>query len=91
MDVTVDGKSTSKTVHRLVAEAFHGPCPAVGHQVDHVNMKPGDNRAANLEWVSPAENTRRRWAKRVRHMDVSQLTALAAVVTVEAERRAVAS
>ncbi len=57
MDVTIDGKSISKTVHRLVCAAFHGAPD--GRQADHLNGVKADNRSSNLEWVTPKENTRR--------------------------------
>lgn len=44
--------------HRLIYEAVHGSIPA-GHYVDHVNGKRADNRIANLETVTPAENVAR--------------------------------
>ncbi len=47
----------SKTIriHRLVCEAFHGD--PNGLEVNHINGIRHDNRAANLEWVTRAENT----------------------------------
>lgn len=42
-------------IHRLVARAFHGE-PSEGMQVNHKNGVKNDNRAENLEWVTPAEN-----------------------------------
>ena len=51
------GKETStRTVHKLVAEAFICPKPSVHHQVNHINGIKTDNRAINLEWVSRSEN-----------------------------------
>lgn len=48
-------------VHRVIAIAFHG-MPASGDlQVDHINRHRDDNRAENLEWVSPAINQQRAW------------------------------
>lgn len=45
-------------VHKLVACAFV-PGYRRGLQVDHINAAKKDNRACNLEWVTPKENTRR--------------------------------
>lgn len=49
------GKSGRRSVHRIVAMAF---CPGYrdGMVVNHKNGKPDDNRAENLEWVTPGEN-----------------------------------
>jgi hypothetical protein len=42
-------------VHRLVLDAFVGPCPE-GYHGAHLNGDSGDNRLVNLAWVTPAEN-----------------------------------
>ncbi len=42
-------------VHRLVLEAFVGPCPE-GMQARHLNGDPGDNRLPNLAWGWPMQN-----------------------------------
>ena len=52
---SIDGKQM--LVHRVVAEVFHGP--KLLFHVDHINKKRDDNRACNLEWVTPYENNRR--------------------------------
>jgi hypothetical protein len=52
-----DGKrSVSRYVHRLVLEAFVGPCPA-GHYARHIlNNDRTDNRLVNLAWGTPIQN-----------------------------------
>lgn len=42
-------------IARLVAEAFHGPCPA-GMVVMHVNENNQDNRPENLSYGTQKEN-----------------------------------
>lgn len=49
-------------VHRMVLEAFTGPCPE-GQEALHGNGVPNDNRANNLRWGTKAENQ----ADRIRH------------------------
>lgn len=50
-----DGKSRRFMVHRLVLQAFVGPCPE-GMETLHRNDTPGDNRLENLRWGTHAEN-----------------------------------
>ena len=50
-----DNKSHTRTVHRLVAQAFV-PNPNNLTTVNHINEDKTDNRAANLEWLSIADN-----------------------------------
>lgn len=45
----------TKAIHRLVIETFVGPCPD-GLEVAHLNGDSMDNRAANLAYVTHAEN-----------------------------------
>src|SRR5215471_7024046 len=49
-------------IHRLVLEAFVGPCPP-GMECRHVNGDPRDNRLVNLCWGTRTENC----ADTVRH------------------------
>lgn len=58
--VTVRNASGRKTesVHALVCRAFHGQRPSASHHVNHLNGDKTDNRAENLEWATPAENSR---------------------------------
>lgn len=51
----VDGKRALVLVHRLVAKAFQ--CPGAGNLVNHKDLDKKNNRATNLEWSTPKENT----------------------------------
>jgi hypothetical protein len=53
-------------VHRLVAEAFLGPCPA-GLEVNHKNRDKTDPRLENLEYVTHVENIRHSYRTGRRH------------------------
>ena len=50
------GRGRQRFVHRLVLEAFVGPCPD-GMECRHLDDDPGNNRLGNLCWGTPAENT----------------------------------
>jgi len=68
-------------VHRGVAQAFPEICGTPNlfrNQVDHINNQMYDNRARNLQWLSPSENS----AKRVRKVAVGDVNAQNAVKTV---------
>lgn len=49
-------KGISRNIHRLVLEAFVGPCPP-GMLCRHLNGNPADNRLENLRWGTPSENS----------------------------------
>lgn len=51
----VDGKENFQYVHRLVLEAFIGPCP-LGMQGCHKNGVRTDNRLTNLRWDTQSAN-----------------------------------
>jgi hypothetical protein len=51
-----DGKTITRPVHHLVAEAFLGSRPP-GKQINHKNGEKGDPRLSNLEYVTPSGNT----------------------------------
>ena len=49
------GRTRTLRVHRLVMEAFVGPCPD-GREVCHNNGDPSDNRRANLRYDTRSAN-----------------------------------
>ena len=51
-----NGRACHHLVHRLVLGAFHGPCPP-RHEAAHQNGARTDNRAENLRWMTPQENS----------------------------------
>jgi len=54
----LEGKSTTRTVHQLVAIAFLNHIPN-GYNliVDHIDNNPSNNRVDNLQITTPRENT----------------------------------
>lgn len=57
-----DGRRKVRTVHSIVAEAFHGPRP-LGWDVAHYDGNRKNNTASNLSWKTRAANH----ADKIRH------------------------
>lgn len=57
------GKKVTKSVHRLICSAFHGPAPEKSSQARHLDGNPENNLPANLRWGSQYEN----WQDRKAH------------------------
>ena len=49
-------KPHTESVHRLIATAFHGPCPP-GMQCRHLDGNKANNRPGNLAWGTAHQNT----------------------------------
>lgn len=52
----INTKPKTCRVHRLVAEAFHGPPTGKRNIVNHENGVKTDNRPENLKWTTHSEN-----------------------------------
>jgi hypothetical protein len=50
-------RSTKRSLHRIVCEAFHGAPTEPDLQVCHGNGDCRDNRAENLRWGTPLDNS----------------------------------
>lgn len=53
---TGEGKRVTRSGHRLVMEAFVGPCPERQECCHGPNCEPGSERLANLRWGTRKEN-----------------------------------
>lgn len=51
----LNGVRKTRLLHRVIADAFLGPCPA-GLVVNHIDCDVSNNAPRNLEYVSQAEN-----------------------------------
>jgi hypothetical protein len=51
-----NGTAKRVAAHRLIWASFNGPIPE-GLQINHRNGKKNDNRLANMELLTPSENT----------------------------------
>lgn len=55
LTLKINRRSIGRDVHRLVAEAFLGPCPR-GYEVNHKDGNRTNPCLSNLEYVTRAEN-----------------------------------
>jgi hypothetical protein len=62
VNLWINRKGKTRTVHRLVAAAFIGPCPD-GQEVRHLDGNPTNNAVENLKYGTRSENL----LDRVRH------------------------
>jgi len=55
VNLSIRGRRRTCLVHRLVLEAFAGPCPP-GHMARHLDGDPTKSTLANLTWGTALEN-----------------------------------
>lgn len=55
VNLYLNGISKKLVIHKLVLEAFVGPCPR-GMECRHLNGNPQDNQLINLKWGTKSEN-----------------------------------
>jgi hypothetical protein len=54
--MSIRGKLKGVGVHRLMAEAFHGPAPSPKHVAAHGDSNPKHNVPGNIRWATNKEN-----------------------------------
>lgn len=81
-----DGRTTTKLVHKLVAEAFLGPAP-VGSTVNHKDGVKANCAPTNLEYVTLSENIQHAWRTGLRHATANQMAALRRAAAVSGSNR----
>lgn len=60
INMMLDGRWITKHVHRLVLEAFVGPCPD-DHEAAHLDGNQENSTLGNLAWVTHRENALHRF------------------------------
>jgi hypothetical protein len=73
----------NRLIHRLIAEAFHGPCPE-GMECCHNDGNRSNNRADNLRWDTRTNNH----ADRIQHGTRRTRLTAADVLEIRAASRA---
>lgn len=65
------GETNTVRIHRVVLEAFVGPCPS-RMEASHLNGDQKDNRLRNLAWETHLKNVRRMDIHGTRHTTLSK-------------------
>lgn len=54
----VNGRSVTKSKHRVIAEALFGACPE-GSEVDHIDNDRTNNHPSNLRYITKSANNKK--------------------------------
>lgn len=69
VNLSKDGKPSTKYIHRLVAEAYIPNEEGLPY-IDHINRNRADNRIENLRWVTASQNSRNaKFNRKVKNVD----------------------
>lgn len=55
-NLRINGKSSTKSVARLILETFDPIPNSEDYHADHINHDTTDNNLSNLRWLTPEEN-----------------------------------
>lgn len=55
-----DGKRSTLSIHRLVAQSFIASCPGDDYTVDHIDRNPSNNYYRNLRWATKEQQNENR-------------------------------
>lgn len=88
MKTSIHNVQTTRSIHRMVCEAWHGKCPEGDYMCRHKDGNPRNNRPDNLAWSTRAENE----ADKERHGtllwgDKATNRVLSSEIVLEARRR----
>lgn len=71
-DLYQNGKRTNEAVAKLVMLAFVGERPYRWYQIDHANAQRNDNRLSNLSYVTPAQNMKHAYQRKLARIRAGQ-------------------
>lgn len=78
LDIIQEGQRATKFVHRLVAAAFLLPPKSIDMQLHHKDFNKSNNAAANLEWLTVKQHTRKHLEQREKIKDAAEQNTICA-------------
>lgn len=71
LQIIINGEAISKFIHVLVCEAFLEPPKAYGYHIHHKDFNKLNNRATNLEYLSPQEHKKKHSSNKAEYTQTS--------------------